>query len=340
MLMPLPNRQSSYNRDFSKDIRDFFSERRSGHVGIWRYSEPLCEGDKVNGMWHWGEYIKKAKTGNAYYVPNGEIQALTTLLRNIRGHIKGDTTVVDLGPGSEEALLGKVMPLMKELDAKHYIGVDIVPECLQRIQENIQDHAPFIKFTGINTDFYQNKVHLPTNTNLVMAIFGQTIINLPIDPRVKDLPDMVLGSYFRRFHSHLNGNGYFIAAQDSNQNEEDFHDAYMTGENFHLNMLYRIKRDLPVSDGFDPAAFGFKITFFKETGAMAYTYVCQKPMSFELEGESFSLTKGQELYLHNSYKFQTDRFVNIARDSGFELIETALDNDNRVAVHLFKAVSI
>jgi|GEM_PF-3290090 len=338
MLMILPKKQQHYNKTFAKDIRDFFSERRSGHVGIWRYSEPMYEGDRVNGMWHWGEYIKKAKAGNAYYVPNGEIEALHTLLKNIRSHIKGEAAVIDLGPGSEEALFGKVMPVLEALDSNHYIGVDIVPECLGRIEDSLKVHSPDIKFTGINSDFYQNKITLPTAETLVMAIFGQTIINLPIDPRVEKLPDMVLGSYFKRFHSHLNGNGYFIAAQDTNQNEADFHDAYRTGADFHLNMLYRIARDLPVSEGFDPEAFGFKITFFKETGAMAYTYVCQKPMTFELEGETFTLSKGQEFYLHNSYKFKADRFVSIAKDSGFDLVETQFDADKRVAVHLFKTV--
>ncbi len=333
-----PQKQLDYNKDFAKDIRDFFSERRSGHVGIWRYSEPLFEGDKVNGMGQWAEYIKKAKAGNAYYVPNGEIQALKTLLQNIRGHVKGDATVIDLGPGSEDALWGKVMPILEALDSKHYIGVDIVPECLERIEASLKAHAPDVKFAGINSDFYWNRVKLPTDTTLVMAIFGQTIINLPIDPRVEKLPDMVLGSYFKRFYSHLNGNGYFIAAQDTNQNEADFHDAYMTGADFHLNLLYRIKRDLPVSAGFNPDAFGFKITFFKETGAMAYTYVCKKPMNFELEGETFSLFKGQEFYLHNSYKFQADRFVNIAKNSSFDLVETQFDADQRVAIHLFKTV--
>ncbi len=338
MLMILPKKEQRYNKTFAKDIRDFFSERRSGHVGIWRYSEPMYEGDKVNGMGHWADYIKKAKAGNAYYVPNGEIEALNALLKNIRSHVKGEASVIDLGPGSEEALLGKVMPVLEALDSKHYIGVDIVPECLHRIEASLKAHSPDIQFTGINSDFYQNKIKLQADTTLVMAIFGQTIINLPIDPRVENLPDMVLGSYFKRFHSHLNGNGYFIAAQDTNQNEADFHDAYMTGADFHLNMLYRIARDLPVSDGFDPDAFSFKIKFFKETGAMAYTYVCQKPMVFKLEGETFFLSKGQEFYLHNSYKFKADRFVQIAKDSGFESVETKFDADDKVAVHLFKAV--
>jgi uncharacterized SAM-dependent methyltransferase len=336
MLMKLLPKEQHYNKVFAKDVRDFFSERRSGHVGIWRYSEPDYEDDRVNGMWHWGQYIKKAKDGNAYYVPNGEIQALNALLKNIRGHVKGDATVIDLGPGSEEALFGKVMPVLEALDSKSYIGVDIVPECLQRIEASLNANAPDIRFAGINVDFYQNRIHLPKNTTLVMAIFGQTIINLPIDPRVEKLPDIVLGSYFKRFYSHLNGNGYFIAAHDTNQNEADFHDAYMTGADFHLNMLYRIARDLPIGAGFDPNAFGFKINFFKETGAMAYTYVCKKPMTFELEGETFSLSKGQELYLHNSYKFKADRFVSIAQDSGFKVVDTQFDADDRVAVHLFK----
>jgi len=327
----------AYNHDFAKDIRDFFSGRRSGHIGIWRYSEPMFEGDKVNGMGLWGEYIRKAKVGNAYYVPHGEMQALKALLKNITHHIKGDTTVIDLGPGSEEALLGKVMPVIDALKSKSYIGVDIVPECLQRIEESLKAHAPDVRFKGIVADFYKDRIPLPVETTLVMAIFGQTIINLPIDPRAGNLPDPELTSNLKKFHAHLNGKGYFIAAQDCNQNEKDFHDAYMTGADFHLNLLYRIARDLHVSEGFDPGGFGFKVTFFKETGAMAYTYVCQKPMEFELEGEKFSLSKGQEFYLHNSYKFKADRFVGVASNAGFKLIDTQFDEGQRVAVHLFKA---
>lgn len=60
---------------------------------------------------------------------------------------------------------------------------------------------------------------------------------------------------------------------------------------------------------------------------MAY-YVCQKPMTFELEGETFMLSKrSKELYLHNSYKFKADRFVSIAKNSGLGIVETQYDED-------------
>lgn len=338
MQLKHKNIRPQYDAAFAKDIRDFFSGRRSGHIGTWRYSEPLFKGDKVNGMYYWAEFVKNAKSGNSYYVVNDELEVIKALSGYIADLIKEEVAIVDLGPGSEEALYQKVCPFIKALDIKNYIGIDIVPECLERTRVSLNKYDTSISFDKTNADFYEDIIDLKSQTKNLMVMFGQTIFNLPIDPRIKNLPELVLQSRLSRFYKHLRGNGYLIVTQDCNQDPDSIYNAYMTEANFDLNLLYRIKRDLPVSDGFDPNGFYFEPKFFPDTGAASHTYIAKNNMQFELAEEVFFIPKSQQFFMHNTYKFRPDKFLDVALNAGFKRLATEISSDKKIAIHLLKCV--
>ena len=115
-----------------------------------------------------------------------------------------------------------------------------------------------------------------------------------------------------KFRRHLGYHGYLVITQDCNQDGQSLYDAYMTEEEFDLNLLYRIQRDLPVSVSFNPEDFAFEPCWIKETGAASHTYVCKKDMNFSIGDERFYLVKGQRFYMHNTYKFDADNFLNLS----------------------------
>lgn len=334
-------RQSTHpktNQDFLKDTCDFFSGRRAGHIGTWRYSEPLYEGDKVNGMYHWGEFVKSAKAGSAYYVVNDELNAINKTAPILHDHVSSNMTLIDMGPGSKEAVIEKIGPFIKSGHVSSYIGVDIVKECLERTDKIIAQEFPGIAYFGVNRDFYSAPLAFPVNGTPVMLMFGQTLFNLPIDPLDKSLPDKILLQRLMKFRMHLGYHGYLVITQDCNQDGQSLYDAYMTEENFDRNLLYRIRRDLPVSTSYNPDDFAFEPCWVPETGAASHTYVTKNDMNFTIGDEPFSLKSGQRFYMHNTYKFNVDRFLNLTKKAYFEPMHTVMSDSGRIALHILKAI--
>lgn len=337
MLNIRPKHKINDNPDFSKDIRDFFSGRKSGHIGTWRYSEPLYKGDIVNGMYHWGQFIKNAQSHGVYYIFNDEVNVIKKFAPKIQSLLPEILTLIDMGPGSKEAVLEKIGPLFKTGQISSYVAVDVVKECVERTNKIIADNFPDISFFGMAEDFYQETLKIPVSGMPVMLMFGQTLFNLPIHPLDKILPTSIVVDRLLRFRSHLRFGGYLLVAQDINQNGDDLVNAYAGEKEFAENLLYRIQRDLPVSDEFDPAQFSFEPCWVPETGALAHSYICKQDMSFSVSGESFFFKKNKRLYLHNTYKFPVDAFLNMAQNARFDVVHTEFSDSERMALHLLKA---
>lgn len=324
--------------EFFKDISDFFAGRRSGHVGTWRYSEPLFAGDKVNGMHHWAEFVKSARAGSDYYVVNDELDVICRTAPKFSSVVPGALTAIDMGPGSKEAVLEKVGPFLDAGMVSSYVAVDIVKECVERTGKVIADHYPDVSFFGMHRDFYREPLAFPISGAPVMMMFGQTLFNLPVDPLDVAAYEPLMMERLLRFRMHLGTYGYLVITQDCNQDGKSLYDAYMTEATFDLNLLYRIQRDLPVSDSFDPEDFEFEPCWVPETGAASHTYVVKRDIEFSIGSENFSLEQGQRFYMHNTYKFSTDMFLKMARRAYFEPIFTEKSKSGRVALHVLKAV--
>lgn len=336
--MKILNRNLSYdyNRDFAKDARDFFSKRLSGHIGTWRYSEPLYQGDVVNGMQKWAEFVESARNGSAYYVYRDELEVIEK--SKIYIEALGDITLIDLGPGSKEAILEKPGFYMNNLQTiKSYVGVDIVPEIIQRTQNIIQTNFPKIDYYGVYADFYKDRFMYPIKGTPVMVMFGQTLMNLPIDPFNKELVEKMLLFRLKQLKLSLNDGGYLIVTQDMNQNEKSLYDAYMEEADFDLNLLERIKRDVPTIN-FEPEAFRFEPYFVLETGAAAHTFIAKKDMVFTIENEEMKISKDDRFFMHNTFKFTPEVFIDMAQKAGFKSKSVIITENNNIALHLLESV--
>lgn len=326
-----------YNEHFKRDICDFFSQRRSGHIGTWRYSDPLFSGDRVKGMQYWADLVKSARGGNNYYIVNEEIEVIQLAAKNLSHIIPKQGTLIDLGPGSKEALLEKAGPFIRNLDTKLYIGVDVSAECLSWAKETIEQDFSGVNCKTILGDFYDDLI-FPKMGTPVMCMFGQTIFNLPIHPLDLAAPSRMTVQRLRQFKRSLGRGGYLILAQDCNQNADNIYDAYMEAEKFNMNLLHRIERDLPVSPGFDVDNFYFEPQWIPETGAATLTYVCKQNMDFSIGNETFNLKAGQRFYMHNSYKFELSKFQKMAWSAGFRIHSSQFTKSRRMALHVLKVV--
>ncbi len=332
--------ENSFDASFAKDVRDLFANRRAGHLGKWMYSLPLYDGDPVRGAELWTNVIEDAKNGSAYYVFNDERILIRQAAPLIASYIKNDCSLIDLGPGSKDAFLNKILPLINASNKsiKEYIGVDICPSTLDTLGSLAKETCSDVTVKTLVADFLDTPFKYPAdNPSELAVLFGLTLFNLCIDPRVEELPELLLSRYLKNLGAHFkNQNGILVVTQDTNRDAALLAEAYETNRAYEETVLYRIARDLPISEGYDPEAFEMVMEFHENTGAYSMSFVATRNMDFQIDDEKFFLQSGERFYFHNSYKLQPHIFHAAAKFAGFEVIETIMSDNKRSALHIIR----
>jgi uncharacterized SAM-dependent methyltransferase len=329
------------NAEFLIDIQDLFSMRRFGHVGQWRYSPPIFDGDKVNGLNLMLGVMSERKAKNSdYYIYADEVAIIRDTVDELNAHIPHNTTLIDLGPGGCDSVRNKVGCVLNawKTKVKAYVGVDINQDILNKAASTFDRHYSNIPVQTLHQDFFADTLNLPFEGYRVAMIFGQTLFNLPVNPLFAGVGEKMTTQMLGQLRRNLRVGEVLMVTQDCNADSDEIVSAYAEEKAVWLNMLHRIKRDLLVDGNFDVEGFDFEPLWITETKALSHTYVVKKQMSFEIGGKHFNLNEGDRFYLHNSYKFSLDDFKTIAHDAGFEFTHTAINDKNRMALHMLKAV--
>lgn len=321
------------NQELLRDTLDLFSNRRAGHMGKWMYSYPLFEGDPVRGAELWAKVIENAKNGSPYYVFNDERTLIQKASPQIASYLTQNYSLIDLGPGSRDAFTGKIEPIIKAgIHAREYIGVDISTSILDDIERQVQQSYPFISAKTVNTDFFEAAFKYPSAQPAELSVlFGLTLFNLCIDPRIAGLPEQLLSSYLNRLASHFRTeNGLLVITQDTNQDPEALAKAYETNRTYQCTLLHRIARDLPIDGNYDPNGFELVMEFHPDTKAYSMSFQATKPMRFSIDGELFNVEKNERFYFHNCFKFSAEQFIDITRQSKLDHVEMITDGTTSV----------
>ena len=323
---------------FLRDMQDFFAGRRHAHIANWRFSNPTHDGDIVRGNALWDAMEKRAKSTGLYYIYTDEIELIEKCFAHIGRALPDNITLIDLGPGPGESIRGKISPIINRLGPKikRYVAVDLVPEILQQAQEIFEAEHPDIEFFRVSQDFYKTPLKLPKSGTRLSVIFGLTMFNIPIDPRIEGLPNKLLLDMLKRLNGNLRTGEFLAVTQDLNRDLSLMKSLYGEQEELWLNVLHRVKRDLPVSDDFDPTAFGYEVSWISKTNASVRSYVVKKDMEFMLGDEHFKLKSGQRFFLHNAFKPSAEEFVDIAKQAGLRQTHTATNDNGRMALHMFE----
>lgn len=337
----LKQNEEKQSVEFRHDVCDWFAGRRAGHMSKWLYSTAQFEGDRACGAEAWKRGVEAAKNGSDYYVFLKEKSIIREAVSKLRNVFSKISRLADLGPGSEEAVRDKVLPFVKDqfYNVAEYTGVDVCADTLTMANTEVLSSRQSIKTRQLERDFIQDRFfygdYVPRE---VAVIFGLTLCNMAIDPRVPELPKEMLSSYFKRLKAHFNSTeSWLIVTQDTNQNPELLARAYGALSDHFSRLLYRIQRDLPVSSGFEPEGFKMEVDYFSHTQACALCFVPQKDMSFYISDELFELKKDQRLYFHNAFKFDKETFLRAAQDGGFDVVKSVEQANNPCVLHALKA---
>jgi uncharacterized SAM-dependent methyltransferase len=341
-------KKSLYDDIFLKDMQDFFSKKRSGHVLRHVFSGPAFS--------LWEEFTRAA---GSYYPFASDVEiirdhaALYREVANTGGKHKKPLIAIELGPGSAHAIENKTLPLLRAIKPDTYAAVDLSMECLlmagMMVQSAMPDIKTYTRLKDFNKDIidYQQsmirdtlqKVRLPAGGKRFMFQFGSTICN--IEGHLEEpLPVEQIKASLKNYRRHLRQGDVMIIGMDQNQDLESLNACYGSPliKNFAFEMLRRVEKELPVSKGYDVNNFEFVRVWRAENALYGVGFKVKKGMQFTLGGQLHNLVEGDVLLFANTHKLNQDFYERLYPEVDFRLQHTLSDKDNRMHQHILQAL--
>lgn len=246
--------------------------------------------------------------------------------------------IIDLGPGDENAVRGKTVPLLKAHGhVSHYHCVDLHSTFVEDAKELVSDNFPELNITGEAVDFFDSSRVLDIAGNIdpvVVFLFGNTLFNIPqhasgptfielLSWRLEALKTLIPAKKFK-----------LIVTHDTNQNVETLIRAYSEIE-FDKEMILMIKLMEPYYPGLDENGFKFVCEFQESDHLLQCGLEVTEKQSVNTPKGDISLEIGRRLFMNSSYKIPAKVFIPIAESCGFqsELVIHEAEH-GRMALHV------
>ncbi|NET01775.1 MAG: L-histidine N(alpha)-methyltransferase [Sphaerospermopsis sp. SIO1G2] len=308
-----------------EDVKAFFLEQLNGNLWPYLYGTPQNEDDLVKGGILYNEMLEGEQDYYLYKYEAKLFQSKGNVLTNLIGP---DATFIELGPGSEQSIRLKTVPLLRFCqNLKGYLGIEISQSFLDKVLEVISSELPNIYVSGIQNDFTQLD-SLPEFDKPVILFKGSTIANL----RKDEVP--VFMSYIKELVGKTH---YVLLVHDANQDEISLMKAYDTPKMavFMENIMCRVHRDMNLVD-FDPLAFRYKPEWHSESHDLKHVLTATKSQKFVLGNKTVEITEGQKFHTLSSFKYPTDVFQKLISSAGYKPVDFVFDESGRMAAHIFE----
>jgi dimethylhistidine N-methyltransferase len=260
-----------------------------------------------------------------YYPTRTELGILRERAADIAAIIPEHAALVEFGAGTPTK--ARLLLSGGEFDA--YVPVDISGDFLNAQAHKLRKDFPHLQIYPVIADFTAPFV-LPDEVKAM--------------PKVGFFPGSTLGNFepheasrFLRGARDILGEGaYMLIGVDLEKNERTLYNAYndpagLTAR-FNLNVLARINREL--GGNFDLSAFTHRAIYNRERHRIEMHLISNKPQTVRVQGRSFSFRTGETIHTENSYKYSVDRFIALAKGSGWMPTASWTDPDGMFSVHV------
>lgn len=310
---------------FDEDVSAFFLDDINGNLWPYLYGTPQDDNDLVRGGILYNEMLQGEKD---YYLYRYEAELFQSKGHLITPLIGSNATFIELGPGSEQSLRQKTLPLLKSCsNLSGYIGIDISQSFLDKVLQVIRLEFPDVSTGGIQQDFTQLE-SLPEVEKPVVFFKGSTIANMKRD----EVP-----LFIAKIMKMVKKDHYLLLVHDSNQDESSLMKAYDNSRMaaFMENIMCRVDRDADVI-GMDSQAFRYKPEWRPESHDLRHVLTATQDQSFFLNGKTVEIEKGQKFHTLSSFKYPVEVFKDMICSVGYFPINVFLDSSKRMAAHLFR----
>ncbi|RTL50912.1 MAG: L-histidine N(alpha)-methyltransferase [Bradyrhizobiaceae bacterium] len=259
-----------------------------------------------------------------YYPTRTELKILRDRGADIASIIPPGAALVEFGAGATT----KVRLLLERCRFAAYVPVDISGAFLNG-QAN-----------GLRADFPDLAVHAVVADFTTPFLLPDAVKDMP---KVGFFPGSTIGNFdpaeaaaFLQGARDILGEGAtMIVGVDLEKAEPVLHAAYNDSAGvtakFNENVLARVNREL--GGDFDLSAFAHQAVYNRERHRIEMHLVSLKAQTAHLCDKSFSFSAGESIHTESSYKYSTERFQRLARESGWMPQAIWTDRDKMFSVH-------
>ncbi|MBP0041231.1 MAG: L-histidine N(alpha)-methyltransferase [Roseofilum sp. SBFL] len=308
-----------------QDTMEFLFGKVSGNLWPYLYGTPEDDKDPVRGGILYNEMLDGEKD---YYLYKYESKLFQSKGHILTEKIGANATFVELGPGSEQSIRLKTLPLLRSChELKGYLGIDISQDFVDKVVEVIRSELPNISVEGMQQDFTQLE-NIPEYEKPVVLFKGSTIANLRRD----EVP-----VFIAQIKALIGKPHYLLLVHDANQDEVSLMKAYDTPKMaiFMENIMFRVDRD-GGTVGMKPGAFSYQPEWEPQTHDLKHVLTATETQKIELQGQMVVVEKGQKFHTLSSFKYPPEVFKSMINSVGYKSIDFILGDCNCMAAHLFQ----
>lgn len=304
------------SNDFALDIQSLFKGEKAGHMERWEYGPSLFKNDPAGGSFYWANLVKDP--GN-YYLTNSDISCIQHAITTdkLQKYLMQINTVVELGPGSEKAIISKTIPFLKKCkNLKKYIAVDATLDQAKESSVLVGNHMT-VSVGVRECNFMHTPISPIESGQSALVMWGSSLGN--IEGSANSNPQRKLIGTLHTIQNSMKSGDILIICFDTEENEDKIIKAY-SEPNLQaqvLSVVHKAKRDLYVSGKFDPRLWRHKPVWYPKSQQLAHTLYPLFDQELCIDRQIIKIPAWTEFISNNSYKFRSDTIVAAAKNSGF-----------------------
>jgi dimethylhistidine N-methyltransferase len=262
-----------------------------------------------------------------YYLTRAELALLEAKLPAIAMLVGPYARVIEPGSGAGR----KTRMLLAALDRPAtYVPIDVAEDQLADTAAALNAAFPDLEVLPVLGDYTQ-RLALPTSTRPI----GTTIVFFPGSTIGNFEPDEA-----RRFLTELaqlaGPDAMILLGADGNANRDELLRAYddregVTAE-FDLNVLSHINTTHDAN--FDVSQFMHRAVWNTAKSRIEMHLVSKRPQTVTVGGHRFNFTRGEHIVTEHCYKHAPATLETILSESGWHVVETFVDPDQRMRLWL------
>jgi dimethylhistidine N-methyltransferase len=240
----------------------------------------------------------------------------------------GSGTLVEFGAGSAR----KVSPLLEARHQQAYVALDISAEHLANACERLQQRHPWIPVLGICCD-YSSLAALPPH-----PLIQQPLIGFYPGSSLGNFDPAAAGQLLQQFARLLGKGSRLLIGLDQpkavDRLEAAYNDAAGWSAAFAMNLLHRLNREL--GGTFAPGSFAYRAQWDAANSRIAMALVSQVAQEVTLAGQTHAFAAGEPLITEYSVKYSPERFIALARETGWRPLARWSDDTDDLSLHLLE----
>jgi len=270
-----------------------------------------------------------------YYPTRTESAILSQHADEIVKFLPGCQTLIELGSGSAEKTRKVIEALLRNQPTLLFVPIDISASALEESSRGLLQMYPALRIEAYAADYFDGLAALkPIDAGPALMLF--------LGSNIGNFAKQAAAEFLRAIRNVLRAGDALLLGADLKKDRQTLEAAYNDSlgvtRAFILNQLARINREFGAN--FDLRGFDLVSIYDESVGRIDVYLESLRKQSVTIPALDLSLTfeAGERLHMENAYKYDREELSRMARQGGFDLTQTWMDETKRFSSNLFVAV--